>query len=386
MSVPRWTTEGLATWYESFFSNAGRVHGTYHEMLLRTAALEGRFEDLDQASGDSPTWPGGTRAYAYGSLFFEHLMDKYGEERMGAFADAVAGQWIPYRLNAAGRDAFGNSISDEWRLWTDDVTAKAEALRAEAQGQGTPAIQRLTTEGRFALFPRISPDGGEVAYAAADGRSDAEIRILPAAGGDVRRRIRTNAVANFDWTPGGQIVFTQLEYEGPYRTFGDLYGADPLGAVRRITRGARLTDVSVAGQGNWAVAVQEGGGTNGLVRVDLATGDLTPLRAPETDVYWSFPAVSPDAKWIAVSRWKPGAHLDVVVLDAQGRYGAHRHRRSGHGPGACVDTRRPYPPMGFGSYGYPQHPGRRGGSRGGPGGRGPHGDARAHRRRLPGRG
>ena len=31
---------------------------------------------------------------------------------MGAFAEAVAGQWIPYRLNAAGRDAFGASLSE----------------------------------------------------------------------------------------------------------------------------------------------------------------------------------------------------------------------------------------------------------------------------------
>ncbi|HKJ02956.1 MAG TPA: hypothetical protein VJ997_10890, partial [Longimicrobiales bacterium] len=66
VSTPRWTIEGLATWYESLFSHAGRVEGTYHEMILRTAALEGRFEDLDEASGDSPFWPGGTRAYAYG--------------------------------------------------------------------------------------------------------------------------------------------------------------------------------------------------------------------------------------------------------------------------------------------------------------------------------
>lgn len=318
VSVPRWTTEGLATWYESFFSHAGRVEGTYHEMILRTAALEGRFEDLDEASGDSPVWPGGTRAYAYGSLFFEHLMDKYGDERMGAFAEAVAGQWVPYRLNAAARDAFGNSMSDEWQLWTDDLTARAEALQARSRGDGASVPEPLTHHGRYALYPQVSPDGATVAYAAADGRSEAQIRVLGTGTWNLLRSVRTNSVANFDWTPDGELAFTQFEFEGPYRTFGDLYlTAD--GGVRRVTRGARLTDVSVAPSGSWSVAVQEGGGTDGLVRVDLTTGAVTALVVPDPDVHWSFPAVSPDGRWIAVSRWTPGAHLDVVVLDLQGR-------------------------------------------------------------------
>ena len=78
-------------------------------MLLRTAALEGRFESIGQASGNSPQWPGGTRWYAYGSLFFEHLIQKYGRDRMIAFVKAVENQRIPYRLNAAGHSAFGGS-------------------------------------------------------------------------------------------------------------------------------------------------------------------------------------------------------------------------------------------------------------------------------------
>ena len=53
-NVPGWVIEGLATWYESALTPGGRVHGTYHEMVLRTAALEGRFESLGTAGGYSP--------------------------------------------------------------------------------------------------------------------------------------------------------------------------------------------------------------------------------------------------------------------------------------------------------------------------------------------
>ena len=90
-TMPRWVIEGIATWYESALTGKGRVLGTYHDMVLRTAALEGRFESMGQAGGWSPQWPGGTRVYAYGSLFFETLMRKYGRDRMAAFVQAVEG-------------------------------------------------------------------------------------------------------------------------------------------------------------------------------------------------------------------------------------------------------------------------------------------------------
>ncbi len=92
LGLPRWTKEGVATWYESYLTHAGRTEGTYHEMQIRTAILEHRFEELAEASADSPVWPAGNRAYAYGSLFFKYLLDKHGEEKMGTFAQAVAGQ------------------------------------------------------------------------------------------------------------------------------------------------------------------------------------------------------------------------------------------------------------------------------------------------------
>ena len=39
--------------------------------------------------------------------------------------------------------------------------------------------------------------------------------------------------------------------------------------------------------------------------------------APEAGTYWAYPAVSPDGRWIAASRWTDRRH-DVVILDADG--------------------------------------------------------------------
>ena len=59
--LPLWTTEGLATYYESSLTTSGRVRGSYIDMVLRMAVLEDGLERLDQVTGSSPNWPAGDR-------------------------------------------------------------------------------------------------------------------------------------------------------------------------------------------------------------------------------------------------------------------------------------------------------------------------------------
>ncbi len=115
-------------------------------------------------------------------------------------------------------------------------------------------------------------------------------------------------------------MFAQLELQDPYRLYDDLYRVDANGSTHRLTRGERLSQPSVSSDGSWAVAIQDTLGTNAIVRVDLASGAVRTIVESARDVHWAFPHLSPDGRWVAVSRWLPGAHLDVVVLDvATGR-------------------------------------------------------------------
>ncbi len=116
--------------------------------------------------------------------------------------------------------------------------------------------------------------------------------------------------------PDGRLIVAQLEFDGPYRRYGDLYVTDLRGRQQRLTYQARLTDPSVAPDGRSVVAVRQGDGTNELVRVDLGTGVVTSFVAPHPEVHWAFPRIAPDGRWIAVTRWEPNAYTDVVILDA----------------------------------------------------------------------
>lgn len=315
LGTPRWITEGLATWYESRLTQAGRVRGTFEEMQIRTASLEGRFEDIGQASGRSPFWPGGNRPYAYGSLFFDFLLERHGEERMSAFADAVAGQWLPYRLDAAGRDAFGVSLTDEWKAWQASLESEISSLDRSLLVNGpVTEPERLTEGARWGLHPQVSPDGRWVAHTRSDGRSDTQIRLLDVANGTSRSLGRTNGLGALTWLPDGRVLLAQVEFDDPYRLYSDLWVFDPDGGETRVTRGARLTQPAADARGRvWAI--QEGDGTNTIVRVDTESGTVEPLLPPTPDLHWAYPRPSPDGRWLVATRWTPNAQHDVVVLD-----------------------------------------------------------------------
>src|SRR5438309_12114412 len=93
---PSWVTEGLATYYESKFTNAGRVRGSFHTQLL----------GADRAAGSSRSpwnatlftrWADGVVPYAYGSRFLHYLAGAVGDSVVPRFAEAQSVQLIPFR-------------------------------------------------------------------------------------------------------------------------------------------------------------------------------------------------------------------------------------------------------------------------------------------------
>ena len=318
---PTWMLEGLATYYESELTGAGRVKGTWQEMVMRTAALEGSLNGLGQVTGSSPVWPAGNRPYVYGARYLEHMAEVHGEESLAAFARTVAGLWVPYRMDAAARGAFGVSVGASWEAWAGETAQRYRAL-AEELDDAVPVTVGETVDGsgRLAGQPVVSPDGGTLAFLRSDGVSQPQIRVVELDGDRARRLARVNGTGgSLSWAPDGGLLFTQLEFSDRYRVTSDLYRAGRDGSVERVTRGLRISYADVAPDGSRAVAVREGGGSNSLVLVALPSGEVTPLLDPEPGRHWAYPRWSPDGTRIAVSRWIHPAMMNILILDAAGQ-------------------------------------------------------------------
>ncbi|MBI4408540.1 MAG: PD40 domain-containing protein, partial [Gemmatimonadetes bacterium] len=316
--TPQWNIEGLATHEESRLTGFGRVNGSFFEMMLRTAVLERRFEPIDRATGNTPIWPDGTRPYLYGSRFFDYLDRTHGDTADAAVARRTAGALVPPTLwfDRVGQKAIGWSFTTAWQDWRRELERGYAGLADSLAALGLTQAERLTEAGRLALYPRVSPDGRRLAFAADDGRSDVATRVLELETGRQWKLARRNGLGPSSWLPDGSAVLTsQLEFRDPYHIFADLYRVTGAGEAR-LTRGGRLAEPDLAADGRRVVAVENRGGDVRLVLYEIGSGRVRPLTS-FGEAHWSLPRWAPDGNRIAAGRWRDG-NYDVVVLDTLG--------------------------------------------------------------------
>ncbi len=320
IATPRWSTEGLATHYESRLTGAGRIQSGLHDMFIRTAALDSALPVLPSVSAPHPTWPAVNRAYIYGGHFMRWLADRYGPEAHRAIIEATAGSIWPtfLRFDHVGDRAVGtpfNQLYEEWRVQAaDSARAVARQVRAAGETETRPVAGR----GPYAVAPRVSPDGRRLSFAASDWRSDPATRVLELPSGEPRTLARRNqfgiVLDPASWLPDGSgVVVAQLEFQGPYRLYSDFWRVDLDGREHRLTRGLRLTQPDVGPDGRIAAIAAE----EGALRLVVYDPDAGVRALAEAVPGQSFdgPRWSPDGRWIAVGRHTDG-RTDLVVVDA----------------------------------------------------------------------
>jgi Tol biopolymer transport system component len=313
---PLWLIEGLATVVESEMTTAGRLKGTFLEMILRTAAIEGRFATQGQAGGATPAWPGGNTRYFYGAKFLSWLAAREGADKLRAFLNEYSSNVIPFRVDATSKDVYGTDMKSLWRQWSGEQQLAYRAEHARLVSEGLTATERLTRLGYETKYPLLSPDGSRLAYSHRGPYERATIRVRDVAtGSEVSEKINSDSALG--WSSDGlSIAYSQLEF---FRSsvISDLYVWTVDGGSRRITHNARLKDPSFTPDNRSLVAVENRAGRNRLVEVDVATGAVRPILSPDGYTQFSEPAVSHDGTRIAVAEWSGGS-IDVVVYDRAG--------------------------------------------------------------------
>jgi hypothetical protein len=331
--APSWLTEGLAVYFESRLTGAGRVAGTEHRLVARTAAADGGLPRLDQLSLESSVYPGGQQAYVHGSLVVDYLARHGPPDGARRFVERSSAMLIPYRLNVAARRGFGLSFDEGWRRWRDSVAAEVRTGAAALQAAPGDAPWRLLTrEGWYAAYPRWR-DSATIVYGANDAREVAGAYAVTLDGARTRLGRRNSLSPNVPLVAGpfaGGTLFAQLEYADPFTVRGDLWvqtgRASDFGAAargqRRLTHGARLAHPDARARDGAIVAVQTVAGTTRLVRVSPDGRAIGPLTRAAADTQWAEPRWSPDGASVAAVRLVRGGRSAVVVLDT---LGAARH-------------------------------------------------------------
>lgn len=302
---PSWVAEGLATYYESHLTRAGRLRGGLHAQLLAAAALD-RWPDANDATLVSPKWPAGFRPYAWGSYFFQ-LQAARGDSVVPRFVERTARRLWPFTLSGPLRDAGGWGVKQAWgeleQRWRDTVgQLAATAVRPP---------QRILARGLRSLpRPRVSGDGRYLAYLHADGVSEPRIVLLERASRRVLGTKRITGGADLAWQDSTLWV-SQLEFTSPVEIRSQLYRWQPGGRWERVPNSDRLSRPFALDQGRVG-AVDLRSGAARLVVLDPGAGTAPDnLPAPEADG-WGYVAASPGGSWVAGARHL-GGQWDLVL-------------------------------------------------------------------------
>jgi Tol biopolymer transport system component len=321
VGAPNWNVEGLAVHYESRLTGAGRIGSSVHDMIIRTAAIEDRIPALDELSAPSPVWPAGQREYVFGSRVMHYIADEYGPEALAAIVAATAGSVPPtfFFSDHIARVAVGRPFDDLYDEWRKTARDSARAVQRRVEAAGRTETETIVGRGPYVAAPRVSPDGHLVSFGAHDFRSDPATRLVDPETGRVRSLARRNQsgalLGPASWMPDGRaLVAAQLELQGPYRVYSDLWRIDLDGRERRLTRGLRLAQPDVSGDGRRVAAVQNDDGAIRLVVYDLETGASRVLADAAPGEAFDSPRWAPDGRRIAVSRFAGGT-VDLVLVD-----------------------------------------------------------------------
>jgi Tol biopolymer transport system component len=322
LTLPLWHIEGLATFEESR-AGEGRLAAGDFQAVVAEAARAGAFEPLDRVSGGLIDWPAGNGWYAYGAYFHAYLARRFGEEKLADLSRRTAGR-LPYFGATAFRTVYGASLGRLWRDFSRDfppAISPNEAAQAGA-GAGSSAV-RLTHHGYLVSGPRFDRDG-TIVYSRRDAHGFPSLDRISLDGGGARR-LATRYGGEQVGLSDDALYFDQLEIRGNVALSSDLYRLDRrTGAVRRLTNGARLTDVDLSPDGRRVAAVHLSGGVRTLVIIDreqLEGGRAafeTGSSAREATVFAS-PRWSPDGRHIAVERRARGGPSEIVLVDADTR-------------------------------------------------------------------
>jgi len=185
---------------------------------------------------------------------------------------------------------------------------------------------RLTTHPGNEGYPRISPDGKQVAFRAAyDG--PAEVYLAPLAGGLPKRLTFVGDAVPVEWTPDGKKVVFRSGFESTFRPVPKLYTVSVEGGLperlleRRGVRAAFSPDGT-----KLAFHTSQGGTTLNVYVADLPAG--APRQLTFDREFAAFPCWSPDGRTIAFEAKREG---DVHVFTVPAAGGTPLQLT--HGPG-----------------------------------------------------
>jgi Tol biopolymer transport system component len=316
---PSFMTEGIATYMETAYTNAGRGRDPRWQMMMRLDVLENNVKTLDQAAVDTVRWPQGQLRYLYGVMFLEYLAQKYGEEKIIALTHSYGDDLFSGGIDQAYQYQFGKSLAVLWQEWLDQLKVQFERQRLALGRLTEPRL--LTGSGNYNLQPKWSPDGRWLYYLQRGVDDYPQIRRFSL--NDRRSEKVLEARVSDDrlaFTPDGRaLLFAKADTYANYYDFKDLYRLElASGRLTRLTDGLRATDPALSGDGRKLGYIVNRQGQRTLGVATYAGELKKPLYfTAEAGVQYFSPTLDQTGRQIAVAKKLNNGNQVLVLADTE---------------------------------------------------------------------
>ncbi|RAL24632.1 hypothetical protein DL240_00010 [Lujinxingia litoralis] len=316
-TLPRWYTEGIATYFETAHAGTGRVESPLFGMWLRTAALEDRLFTLGQSTGLPVQWPSGSAAYLYGGFFADYIARHHGQDFIKEFNHRYGRRVIPYALNRTAKQISSQTFDELWAGFTAEAQGKARARQVLTHAQGASPVSFVTRGGGRHQYPTLRPGPRpEITYYASSQRGHPAFESVVAGGLQPRQLLEAEGGAGpMAWTPDGRtLVYARSDTYRSVYAYQDLFAYDTqTGLTRRLTRGDRAREPALSPDGRLVAHVRNRGGTMELVVREFDEPEQARVlvsglhHAPDDDAHWqqiSRPIFGPEGDTLIFSWWR----------------------------------------------------------------------------------
>lgn len=327
--LPRWYTEGIATYYESARTGTGRINSSLFQMWLRAAALEDKFFTLGQTSSLPVQWPSGSAAYLYGGFFIDYIARHHGEDFIRDFNHIYGRRVIPFSLNDTARTITGLDFDQLWNAWTAEALANSLAQQTAVRAQGETELTLITTRGGRNGNPIIRPGHDTITFYRADPFTTQAFASIAADDIPPKNEKQTSekttqkiknlfpvlsASSPAAWSPDGEtLYYTRATITRGVYAYQDIFAWHaPTNTTRQLTSAERALDPAISPDGKQIAYVRNRQGTTELVM--RAFDDFQTVHVLwsglqhewQSDEHWqqlSMPAFTPDGRALVFSRW-----------------------------------------------------------------------------------
>ena len=198
LSITTFWAEGATVSFESK-GRGGRLNDPFSTQIVNQSKIESRFPGWRDVTGARDTYPGGTDAYMFGSMFACYLQETYGMSKYAEFWKNAGSRLTPSFVAGVFEKTYGMSIGSAW----DDFEKTLDVRSAEKNA--AVLSQKKSIVSTFDVF--FDRENMETKIAYFDSASSALRLLLLDSDGRVKKNKKLLSVTNLTrlaFSPDGE--------------------------------------------------------------------------------------------------------------------------------------------------------------------------------------